>query len=100
MPAGCWLVALAPAFALLPLGCTRAAHAPAAGAAPTAGAVAVKVTSPKSQPMRWTIEQPATLQPFEVTPVVAKLPGYVRAIAPDEAAVKKGAKAGAVIDLG
>src|SRR5207248_485877 len=61
---------------------------------------AVKVASPKPQPLHWTIEQPATVQPFEVTPVVAKLPGYVREIAPDAAAIARGAKPDAVIDIG
>jgi RND family efflux transporter MFP subunit len=101
MPAGRWLAVLAPALALAPLGCNRATPATGSGAAPAAGGpVAVKVASPKPQPLHWTIEQPATVQPFEVTPIVAKLPGYVREIAPDAAAIAKGAKPEAVIDIG
>jgi RND family efflux transporter MFP subunit len=59
----------------------------------------VKVASPKKQPVRWVVEQPASVMPYEVTPLVAKLPGYVKTIAPDESAVANGKK-DAEIDLG
>jgi multidrug efflux pump subunit AcrA (membrane-fusion protein) len=52
----------------------------------------VTVTNPKVQPLAWTIEQPATIEPLESVPIVAKLPGYIQAIAPDEAALKSGVK--------
>lgn len=88
------LVLFAP-LALVGCGKSTPGPQPAGGAAPDAGPVAVKVASPKRVPMHWSIDQPGTVQPFEVTPVAAKLAGHVREIAPDSAA-----RPGAVIDIG
>lgn len=97
---GCrWLILLAL------VGCNRSAPPAPAGAATTdSGPVKVKVASPKTQPLTWVIEQPGTVEPLEVTPITAKLPGYVQSIAPDEVAVKAGVKLPGgqppVIDIG
>ncbi len=89
-------------LALVAFGCNR--NAPQGGANPASGPPVVKVTRPAQQPVRWVIEQPASVQPLEATPLVAKLPGYVKAIAPDAAAVKAGVKLPGgqepVIDIG
>jgi RND family efflux transporter MFP subunit len=64
----------------------------------------VKIATPKTQPLQWLIEQPGTVEPLEVTALVAKLPGYVKSIAPDRAAIKAGVKLPGdqepVIDIG
>jgi HlyD family secretion protein len=66
--------------------------------------VKVKVATPKQQPLSWMIEQPGRIEAFEVTPVVAKIPGHVKSLAPDAAAVKAGVKLPGgqlpVIDIG
>lgn len=83
-------------LAVLAAGCGRGAPAGPAGPAPAAGGpTAVKVASPKRQTLRWAVEQPGTIAAFEITPVAAKIAGYVAAIAPDP----KG-PSGAVIDIG
>jgi len=92
-----WLVALS--VACPPAGCGKpAASGPAVGA-PATGPTAVKVVKPVRQALHWTVEQPGTLTAFEVTPVAAKLAGYVREIAPDPHARQQG-RADAVIDIG
>jgi RND family efflux transporter MFP subunit len=86
-------------LAALAAGCNRPAPSSSGAAAAPGGPVGVKVVSPKRQALRWAIEQPGTIAAFESTPVAARIPGHVAAIAPDEAARKAG-KADAVIDLG
>jgi RND family efflux transporter MFP subunit len=39
--------------------------------------VSVTVVTPKRQTLTWAVVQPGSVQAFETTPVVAKLPGYV-----------------------
>lgn len=70
-------------FAAVPLllaGCAKEPAAPqpapAVGVAAD-GPVAVTVITPKRQTLAWTVAQPGSVHAFEVTPVVAKLPGYV-----------------------
>lgn len=46
-------------------------------------AVAVTAVAPKRQTLAWAIEQPGTVHPFEVTPVVAKLSGFVTKVSAD-----------------
>jgi RND family efflux transporter MFP subunit len=86
---------------LIALGCNRSAP-PAQGGKAAPGPAVVKVARPAQKPVRWAIEQPASVQPLEAVPLVAKLPGYVKAIAPDP--VKVGAKLPggqeALIDIG
>ncbi len=83
MPAGRRFRPLALA-ALLAAGCQKATPAPAAGPPPAADAgPAVKVVAPKTQTLKWSVEQPGTVQPFEVTAVAAKLPGFVRRVLVD-----------------
>ena len=101
MPSGRWLVLLG--LAVLPIACNKANSTPATGAASVASAdvpvTHVKVASPKRVPLAWSIEQPGTVMAFEVTPVVAKIPGYVKEIAADPVARQQG-KPDAVIDMG
>jgi HlyD family secretion protein len=90
---------------LLPLGCGKSSTAEKGGAANGAPAApSVKVAKPAQKPVRWAIEVPASVQPLQVTPLVAKLPGYVKTIAPDTAAQKAGVKLPGglepVIDIG
>src|SRR5438045_7985598 len=78
-------------LAVAVVGCNKSGQ-PDHGANPAAGPPVVKVTRPAQKPVKWAIEQPASVQPLEATPVVAKLPGYVKSIAPDKAAIKAGVK--------
>ena len=84
-------------------GCNKSDQ-PKTGANPTTGPAVVKVSRPAQKPVKWAIEQPASVQPLESTPIVAKLPGYLKTIAPDLNAVKAGAKLpggqASVIDIG
>ena len=90
MSASRWLVVAAVAWFA---GCNKSAPAPGGGASSGEPApVKVKVASPKRQPLTWVIEQPGTVEPLEITPVVAKVPGYIKAIERDTAAEKAGAK--------
>jgi RND family efflux transporter MFP subunit len=88
-----------------PTGCNPSSSAVAnrSGATPE-NSLKVKVSSPKEQPLRWIVEQPGTVEPLEITPLVAKLPGYIKSIAPDIDALKKGiqlpGKQANVIDIG
>lgn len=74
------------------------------GANPTAGPVVVKVSRPATKPVKWAIEQPASVHPLQATPVVAKLAGYLKTIAPDANGIKAGVKLPGgqepVIDIG
>ncbi len=68
---------------LLVAGCggPEPAPKPALAAPPTGdAAVGVAVVTPRRQTLTWTVDQPGTVHPFEVTPVVAKLSGYVTAV--------------------
>ncbi len=96
------LLLLVAVFALL--GCNRSPTPAPGGAAAPAGPPLVKVAKPARKLVKWSIEQPASVMPLESTPVVAKLPGYVKAIAPDTAAIKADVKLpggqSPVIDIG
>src|SRR5690348_8517241 len=64
---------------LLLAGCERhneAAGQPA-GAAPSSGVVRVTVISPERKTIRQTVDQPAQIEAYEVTPLYAKVSGYV-----------------------
>lgn len=67
-------------------GCSKSAPT-GPTAAGEAGPPVVKVASAKKVPLHWSIDQPGTVQPFEVTPVAAKLAGHVKTIAPDKTGV-------------
>lgn len=73
---------LAVLFALLPaFGCGQQ---PAAAPAPAPAAAAkITVVKPEMRPVRRVIEQPGIVQAFEETALLAKIPGYVGAIAAD-----------------
>jgi HlyD family secretion protein len=89
---------------LLPLGCGKSSTSDKGNPNGAPSAPTVKVSKPAQKPVRWAIEVPASVQPLQVTPLVAKLPGYVRTIAPDVAAQKAGVKLPGglepVIDIG
>lgn len=72
-------------FLLVPMllaGCAKPATAPTppSAAAPAGAPAAVSLVQPKSVTLNWTVDQPATVQAFETTPLVAKLPAYVRKV--------------------
>jgi RND family efflux transporter MFP subunit len=87
-----------------PLGCNKTTQGPGSANPAETAIVRVKVSKPKQQSLNWFIEQPGTVEPLEVTPIVAKLPGYIKEIAPDKAALKAGIKLPGgqpnVIDIG
>src|SRR5687768_1169622 len=96
--------ALLVAVALVALiGCTKSDQ-PKSGANPTNAPPVVKVSRPAQKPVKWAIEQPASVHPLESTPLVAKIPGYLKTIAPDTHAIKAGIKLPgnqeSVIDIG
>ena len=57
------------------VGCTRKGAGPAGA---DAGPAVVTVAVPQKKTVRWTVEQPGTVQAFEMTSLVAKLPGFVK----------------------
>jgi HlyD family secretion protein len=63
-------------------GCSKPAAAPTppTAAAPAGTPAVVTIVQPKSVTLNWTVDQPATVHAFETTPLVAKLPGYVRKV--------------------
>lgn len=60
---------------LLPIACSKKPNG--SGAPAEAAPVAVTVAPPEKKTIRWTIEQPGSIMAYEVTPLVAKLPGYI-----------------------
>jgi multidrug efflux pump subunit AcrA (membrane-fusion protein) len=79
------------------VGCQRTGAQPgtsASGAAEPAGPVAVTVATPKRQTLAWTVEQPGSVQPFEVAPIDARVGGYVKAVKVDIGDEVKGPAAG------
>jgi RND family efflux transporter MFP subunit len=82
MPPRChfFTVALAGAIAG---GCGKTGPNTVAATANPDAPAAVAVVSPVRKTLVTAVEQPATVQPFEVTPVVAKLAGYVREVKVD-----------------
>ena len=48
-----------------PLGCNRGAPPANSGANPANGPIVVKVVRPAQKPVRWAIEQPASVMPLE-----------------------------------
>jgi hypothetical protein len=94
-------LAMTRAFPLLALALVGCGKTPPTSSGPSAetGPPVVKVVSAKKTPLHWSIDQPGTVQPYEVTPVAAKLAGHVSSIAPDKTAIGIGKK-DAVIDIG
>ena len=83
------------------VGCSKS-PVPSPGSATPAepGAVRVKVSAPKRQPLNWAIELPATVEPFEVTAIIAKFPAHVKSVAVDERAPRTAGKPTPLIDIG
>lgn len=42
--------------------------------------VRVKTTTPSKKNLRWTVEQPGQIHGYETTPLIAKLPGFVKKV--------------------
>ena len=76
---------------VLAIGCKKP-ESHGGGANPSAGPVVVKVSRPATRPVKWAIEQPASVYPLQATPVVAKLAGYLKTVAPDTNGIKTGVK--------
>jgi RND family efflux transporter MFP subunit len=75
---------LLPVMVAVTVGCQKPATPPAAAGSPAPDApVAVTVATPKRVTLNWAVEQPGSIQPFETTPLVAKLPGYVKSLRKD-----------------
>lgn len=66
----------------LVVGCSRTPPPPAA---PAPAGPAVGVVKPERRSVRRVVEQPGAVQAFEEVELVAKLPGYVKAVAADPA---------------
>ncbi|OWK36710.1 putative Co/Zn/Cd efflux system membrane fusion protein [Fimbriiglobus ruber] len=65
-------------------GCNRSTGATGGSSLSASDAPAVvAVATPKRLDLNWSVEQPGTVQAFETTPLVAKLPGYVKTIPKD-----------------
>src|SRR5579885_3350081 len=65
-------------------GCQRGNGQPASTAPPAQdGAVTVAVATPKRQTLTWSVEQPGSVQPFEVTPIEARVAGYIKKVNAD-----------------
>jgi HlyD family secretion protein len=57
--------------------CSSAVTVQTAAASPT---VSVVVARPEAKSVKWNIEQPGTIQAFEVAPLMVKFPGYVQKV--------------------
>lgn len=64
-----------PFLILILAGCQKDSSPPAPS--PPQATAKIEFASPQKQTLSWAIEQPGTVHAFEVTPVVAKLPGYL-----------------------
>jgi multidrug efflux pump subunit AcrA (membrane-fusion protein) len=73
---------LASLLAVLPAAGCNQQPAAAPAPAPPAGAK-VSIIKPEMRPVRRAVEQPGTVQAFEVTEILAKIPGYIGSIAAD-----------------
>src|SRR5687768_2424717 len=62
---------------VLAVGCGSRADGPASEEPAKEGPPVVKTVRPERKTLRRTIEQPGTIEAFEETPLVAKIPGYV-----------------------
>ncbi|QVL34541.1 efflux RND transporter periplasmic adaptor subunit [Telmatocola sphagniphila] len=43
----------------------------------------VSVQTPQKKTIHWSVEQPATIQAYETTPIIAKVPGYISRVLVD-----------------
>src|SRR4051794_28123862 len=84
------VLAAGAAVATLAAGCNRSGSPAASGSAQSDAPVAVTVVAPITKTLATAVEQPATIQPFEVTPIVAKLAGYLKSVKVDIGDVVKG----------
>jgi HlyD family secretion protein len=81
------LLAVPSLFALA--GCSHGTSV--ASESKTPDSVAVNVTHPVQRTIHYVVQQPSRIEPFEQTPIYAKIPGYVRTVCVDIGdRVKKG----------
>lgn len=59
------------------MGCAKKAGGSGEVSTPTPK---VKAANPQKKSLRWTIDQPGTIQAYESTPLIAKLPGFVKKV--------------------
>ncbi len=67
-------------IALAGLGCNKPAASTNKATPTPSGPVAVNIGTPKKETLKWTFEQPGTVHAYEITPLMAKVPGFVKAI--------------------
>lgn len=60
-------------------GCGRSTP-PAVQTIAPSSTVSVVVAKPETKSMRWKVEQPGTIQAYEVAPLMVKFPGYVQKV--------------------
>ena len=65
------------------IGCDRTTAQPSTAPAPATADAPVTVATPKRKTIAWSVEQPGSVQAFETTPLVAKLPGYITTLTKD-----------------
>src|SRR5262245_11636072 len=65
---------------VLTTGCNRLTEGKTGSQAAQEQAPAVTAVKPERRTLRRTIEQPARVEPFEETPLFARIPGYVRKV--------------------
>lgn len=78
-----WPTLALPLIVLVGCGGSDTSPKPGTAAAVPDAPAAVSAVTPKKQTLAWAIEQPGTVHPFEVTPVVAKLSGFVTRVRAD-----------------
>ena len=62
------------------LGLAGCGHPSSASEAQIMEPTEVAIASPVRQTIHYTVEQPGRIEPFEQTPIYAKIPGYVRSV--------------------
>jgi HlyD family secretion protein len=90
------LLVFAPLIALF--GCSTSTSSKTATTSKSETPVIVKAV-PKLTNLTWDVEQPGSVQAFETTPLVAKLPGFVKTISKDLGDRVKAGEILAVIDI-
>jgi HlyD family secretion protein len=77
-----WLLSVSCLFALTPFALTGCGHEASVASEDRAPELTrVTVTSPVRRTVHYVVEQPGRIEPFEQTPIYAKIPGYVRTVA-------------------
>lgn len=77
-----WFVLAAVTWVFVGAGCSQKPAAPTSGSPDPAGPQ-VSVVKPEQRPVRRIVERPGSVQPFEETALVAKLPAFIGTISDD-----------------